>query len=116
MKAITTTEYHQLMADQMSEATLQARVERLAVDLGWLPYHTYNSRRSRAGFPDLVLVRDSRIVWRELKTSRGKPSAEQREWLAALKKANADVGIWRPIDLLNETILHELTRKERTTP
>ena len=27
-----------------------------AVPAGWMVYHTYDSRRSTAGFPDLVLV------------------------------------------------------------
>lgn len=108
---LTTTQYRQHQADAMSEDTLQTRVEQLARELGWIHYHTYNSRRSQPGFPDLVLVRRGRIVWRELKTSRGKPSADQKKWLDALAVANADVGIWRPIDLLNETILDELTKE-----
>lgn len=112
---ITAAQYRQRVADEMTEATLQTRVERLARELGWIAYHTHDSRRSQPGFPDLVLVRRGRIVWRELKTSRGKTSAAQREWLDALARANANVGIWRPIDLLNETILRELTQ-ETTEP
>lgn len=110
---VSLEEYRRREADAMSEATLQTRVEALARELGYLAYHTHNSRRSQPGFPDLVLVRRGRIVWRELKTTRGKPSADQKKWLAALAAANADVGIWRPLDLLNETILRHLTPEER---
>lgn len=107
----TRAEYLAREADAMSEATLQTRVEQLARELGWIHYHTYNSRRSQPGFPDLVLVRRGRILWRELKTTHGKPSADQKKWLDALAVANADVGIWRPMHLLNETILDELTKE-----
>lgn len=115
MGLITIAEYRAQEAAAMSEDQLQDKVEGLCRELGWLAYHTHNSRRSQKGFPDLVMVRGSRVVWRELKTMTGKPTPEQRVWLAALAATGADVGLWRPIDLLNETILHELTRKERTT-
>lgn len=108
-KPMTTSEYRDYVAAGMAEADLQSRVERLARELGWLIYHTHDSRRSQAGFPDLVLVRRGRLVWRELKTMKGKVTPEQQEWLDALTVANADVGVWRPIDLLDETILDELT-------
>lgn len=108
---LTTSEYREQLAANMSEDTLQTRVEQLARELGWLRYHTYDSRRSQAGFPDLVMVRRGRIVWRELKTMKGRVSADQRKWLDALETANADVGVWRPIDLLDGTILAELMKE-----
>ena len=45
----------------------------LARTLGWRVYHTYDSRRSQPGFPDLVLVRE-RILFLELKSETGKLS------------------------------------------
>jgi hypothetical protein len=108
---ITSSEYRQQIAADMTEATLQTRVEQIALELGWLRYHTYDSRRSQAGFPDLVMVRRGRIVWRELKSMKGKVSTDQRKWLDALEKANADVGVWRPTDLLDGTVLAELMRE-----
>jgi len=48
-----------------------------------------------AGFPDLVLVRE-RVVWAELKSDRGKVSAEQQEWINALCRAGQEVYVWRP--------------------
>lgn len=108
---ITTSQYRDQVAAAMSEDELQAKVEALAREFGWIFYHTHDSRRSQKGFPDLVMVRRGRIIWRELKTMTGKPTPEQRTWLDALAKANADVGIWRPIDLLNETVLAELMKE-----
>jgi hypothetical protein len=82
-----------------SEAEWQAEVIKLA-NLGrWLSYHTYNSKRSAAGFPDLTLVRGPELVFAELKTERGKVKPEQQGWLDALAATGADVYVWRPSDL-----------------
>lgn len=62
---------------------------------GWNIYHTHDSRRSPAGFPDLVLVRE-RVVFAELKSERGRLTVEQRAWLAALRTAGVEVFCWRP--------------------
>lgn len=92
----------------MREADLLAAVRALARDLGWLSYHTHDSRRSEPGFPDLVLVRDDRMLLVELKTSQGRLSPAQVVWMRALSDAGADVRIWRPVDLLAGTVAAEL--------
>jgi hypothetical protein len=78
----------------MSEAELQAAVIDLARRLGWLVYHTHDSRRSPAGFPDLVCVRD-RVIYIELKTEKGGLSEEQSQWLLWLDMAGAEVHTFR---------------------
>src|SRR5688572_19177552 len=40
-----------------TERAFQAQVVKYARLMGWTAYHTHDSRRSQAGFPDLVLVR-----------------------------------------------------------
>jgi hypothetical protein len=65
---------------------------------GWLAYHPHDSRHSQAGFPDLTLVRDGRLVFVELKTAAGRVSGAQAEWLAALEGAGCEVHVWRPGD------------------
>jgi len=49
-----------------------------------------------AGWPDLVLVRGDRLLFRELKTDRAVTRRAQREWLSRLAATGADVGVWRP--------------------
>lgn len=83
--------------DDCLESVFQARVLEVARLRGWRHYHTYNSRRSPHGFPDLVLARD-RMLFRELKTNRGKLGKAQREWLDAIREAGCDGGVWRPRD------------------
>ncbi len=64
---------------------------------GWKAYHTYDSRKSQAGFPDLVLVREM-VIFAELKAETGTFSADQLNWLEALEEAGAVVYRWRPKD------------------
>ena len=93
----------------MTEKTLQDVVLRAAALLGWRTYHTFDSRRSAPGFPDLVLVHVRHgVLFRELKTATGRPSAAQREWLVDLTAAGANAGIWRTSDWLDGTIEEEL--------
>lgn len=92
----------------MPETVLQINVRQAAKAAGWLYYHTFDSRRSDPGFPDTVLIRGSRILYRELKKQDGRTSPAQREWITALHAAGADVAIWRPFDWGDGTILKEL--------
>ena len=68
-----------------------------AVPAGWMAYHTYDSRRSTAGFPDLVLVKPPVVIFAELKTEKGTPSTAQDEWLEKLGLCtDLSVHLWRP--------------------
>ncbi|MFZ8417681.1 VRR-NUC domain-containing protein, partial [Staphylococcus aureus] len=65
-----------------------------------------------AGFPDLVLVHGDRgrILYRELKSTKGRVSPAQTEWINDLISAGQDAGVWRPQDWINRTIEQELRR------
>ena len=82
----------------MTEKQFQSKVITLAKTLGWKMYHTYDSRRSEPGFPDLVLVKN-KVLFRELKTDTGKLRTEQKEWGDALTAAGCDFKVWRPRDM-----------------
>ena len=60
------------------------------------------------GFPDLVIVGPRGVMFRELKTERGRVSTEQSEWQFRLRHAGADCGYWMPSDLRSGLILEEL--------
>ena len=93
----------------MTEKQLQAAVLKLARLSGWLCYHTFDSRRSQPGFPDLVMVRRSRIVFAELKSERGKPTDSQGEWLNAIDATGkVEVYLWRPKHWTDGTIEEQL--------
>lgn len=81
----------------MTEREFQDKVLKYAQYLGLLCYHTHDSRRSQAGFPDLVIV-GKRTIFAELKSERGKLSNPQREWLLRLRDSGQEVYVWRPDD------------------
>ena len=81
------------------ERDFQHSVVELAELYGWMIYHTYDSRRSNPGFPDLVMVRDNRVIFAELKTMKGKVTKHQERWLEALAKTQVEVKLWRPSDI-----------------
>lgn len=82
------------VALSLSERNLQRHVIALAEMRNWRVYHTHDSRRSQAGFPDLVMVRllcafpDSltEAVIVELKSERGRVTPEQEAWLDLLRR------------------------------
>lgn len=101
-----------------SEAQLLACIRQLCQKIGgWQIYHTYCSKRSDPGFPDLVLVRpqtalhSGRLIFAELKREGASPTIPQQRWLEVLKTAVAGVEsyLWTPSDL--ETIITILQRK-----
>lgn len=87
----------------ISEREWQNQVHRLAASLGWKYYHApdnkpINGRIQKvvAGFPDLVMVKGSRLIFAELKKEIGQLSDAQKEWIAALEATGVEVYVWRP--------------------
>ena len=91
----------------MSEDDLQASVVELARRLGGLVYHTHDSRRSPARFPDLVIAfpRTGALIFAELKSTRGRLRPDQALWLDALRagarQTYREVHLWTPRDWPN---------------
>jgi hypothetical protein len=95
---------------QISEKAFQSRIVDYARLSGWLVYHTFDSRRSQPGFPDLVMVRGPELIFAEVKTDTGKLHVTQSTWIDALSRVGAaltaidekndvtpvGVYVWRP--------------------
>lgn len=94
----------------ISEADWSKTVIDLARTLGWLCLHIHDSRkevvgrdgtrqlvgdRDAAGLLDWLLIRD-RVIFLELKTSKGRLRPAQTEVFEALLDAGAEAYIWRP--------------------
>jgi hypothetical protein len=80
-------------------------VMREAAARGNISYHTHDSRRSPAGFPDLVITGPTiaspdgaahGVVYMELKMPGNYPDARQREWLTTLVDAGQRVYVHYP--------------------
>ncbi len=96
----------------MKEKEWQAQVVELAQRFGYdFIYHTWNSRHSPAGFPDLIILKDGRMVVAELKREGENLSAEQYFWLLEFAHIpHAVVYVWWPRDWDEVT---ELLRRYR---
>lgn len=96
----------------VSEKEFQKQVIELAHAFGWKIAHFRTAMNARghyqtpvgadgAGWPDLVLVHPEwkLILFRELKTEKGKLAEHQRIWGEWLVAADQDWAVWRPSDL-----------------
>jgi hypothetical protein len=92
----------------LTEKQLQAAVMKLAKLRGFEVFHPAVSQFSAAGWPDLVLSRPDRTLFRELKSAKGKLTAAQEGWLDRLRLSGLDADVWRPADLASGRIAHEL--------
>ena len=84
------------MSRPVAEKDFQAAVIDYAHLCGWLVYHTYDSRRSQEGFPDLVMVRPPDAIFAEMKSEGGKVTEAQSHWLDWLAECGLIVRVWRP--------------------
>lgn len=77
--------------------------QRFVIDLAhandWWVYHNPDSRRSSAGWPDLVLVREPECLFVELKTEKGRIAEQQQTVLKKLSLCQLETYIWRPRDM-----------------
>lgn len=94
-----------------SEKVWQDEVVKLAKLGGWAYQHQFDSRRSVAGWPDLVLVRPPELVIVELKTLKGRVRPEQQQWLDRLAACGVEVHVWRPTDL--DEVFARLVRRRQ---
>jgi hypothetical protein len=91
---------HRVSRTEETERDFLARILAVARAQGWTSYHTFDSRHSAPGFPDLILAKPGhRLLCVELKTSKGKPTIEQMQWLSILQQTlTPQVALWRPND------------------
>jgi hypothetical protein len=87
------------------EAAFQALVVEVLERSGFLVWHDHDSRRNEAGLPDIIAVREHRLVWIELKTERGTLRQRQELWgyLLSWLGGNVEYYCLRPSDW--ETVL-----------
>ena len=96
----------------ISERDFQRQVIELAQMFEWRVAHFRTALNQRghyqtpvaadgAGWPDLVLVheRSGRILFRELKSDKGRLAQNQEDWGRWLEAAGCDWGVWKPKDL-----------------
>ena len=112
-KAMTTVQSFQV---EITEAEFQQMVTKQAEALGWQWMHVATTGIGRhspmrgtmgKGWPDLVLVKGSRILFIELKRQKGLMTTEQMAVMNLLEQTKAETYCFRPADI--PQILHVLT-------
>ncbi len=83
---------------EISEKQFERQIKELAQLYHWKYYHTWTSIHSPAGFVDVVMAREERLIFAELKSEKGTVTTYQQEWISALKETGAEVYLWRPSD------------------
>src|SRR6185437_7483375 len=104
------------MSEDRGPDSLDAHVRKLMKDLGLTGFHVEKSldveknrkNVSVKGWVDWTIRGPRGVLFRELKSQRGRVEPEQREWLDALA-SDGDADVWRPVDLLSGRIARELT-------
>ncbi len=76
---------------QPTERQVQDIIIKMARYLGWKTYHTYDSRRSDIGFPDLCMIHAdfAHTIWIEVKGPKGRTRPEQVTWLSWINEQRA---------------------------
>lgn len=97
----------------MKEVEWQQKVIETCNWLNLRVYHTYDSRRSNAGYPDLTIVGPRGVIFAELKTDKGKMSPQQEAWIGELGNAGQQAYVWRPSDF--DRVLRQLKSIARRT-
>lgn len=86
------------MKNLYPEKDFQSTVTDLFKLKGWRVYHNPDSRRSEAGWPDLMLLKPPHFLMVELKTDTGKVKPIQDMVMRELNSSNVTVNVWRPAD------------------
>ena len=63
--------------------------------MGYSVFHAFDSRRSAAGWPDIVACKPPRILFVELKVGRYQPTEEQLRWLHLLGECGLEAYVMR---------------------
>lgn len=89
--------------DELSQAIIEAATYR-----GWRVHHIRRSdkavQQGHSGFPDLVLARNGKVLFFELKSEKGNLSADQIAWLNAIDGGIQKVSFWIHGDVFAATI------------
>lgn len=92
--SMTISDARRVVNGAIPEAEFQRQIIEAAEANGWYVWRDNDSRRNRAGFPDLLLIRGATLLFLEIKTEKGRVHPEQAAVIARLKQVryvHADV-------------------------
>lgn len=100
----------------VSETDFQKTIIDAAHTFGWLVAHFRAARVMKhgvetwrtavsadgKGFPDLLMIKDKRLMVVETKSNTGRLSKEQGDWLRAFANCKVEWHVWTPMDDFEE--------------
>jgi hypothetical protein len=99
-----------VLSRAMTESDLLDAITEAATFCGWRWFHLANDQRTvfrgHVGWPDLFMVKGSRVLALELKRQGNKPTGSQTAWLDALNQTSIQAHVIYPDDL--DTVLEWL--------
>lgn len=73
----------------MKESTIARRVLDVCRQRGWFAWKTHGSAYQLDGIPDVIAIRDGRVVFLEVKRPGGEPTPKQRHRMRQLESFGA---------------------------
>ena len=104
MAKINPREEAQDTPDPGRESYLQSSCIRYCKDHGWPVFHDWSRKRNTAGWPDLFIFMDGRVVLVELKAAGGRLSNDQKTLRNMLKWQGHEVYVVRSFKRFVEVV------------
>jgi len=101
------------MTRRREETDMQDGIRQAAEALGYLTYHTYDSRRCTPGFPDLWILGFGKLIVPELKAGKNKTTEAQDRWISELRAAGVDARVYHADQWRKRDLVYELVRIKR---
>jgi hypothetical protein len=88
-----------VLLSTVGERAWQVQVRAWLHRAGFVTYHTFDSRKSEPGFPDIIAILPGvRLIAIELKQDRGRVTTSQLYWLELFRSIEVYAEVWRPRD------------------
>ena len=101
------------LTNSMTHKQLDDMIRQTAKITGFLAYcHAFDSRKSEAGLPDWILVKDGIVYFIEIKVGKDKLSDDQKAWVKALPSRHAFVVRESNIGLVIDLMTHKFVTRE----
>ena len=86
----------------ITETDIRRQIQDYLRIRGWFVFYILQGLGAYKGIPDLIAVKNGRVLFIELKTPRGRQSEYQRKFQADLEAAGGEYVLCRGVDDLQE--------------
>ena len=87
---------------KVTETDIRRQIQDYLRIRGWFVFYILQGLGAYKGIPDLIAVKNGRVLFIELKTARGRQSDYQKQFQADLEAAGGEYVLCRGVDELRE--------------